>query len=194
MASRDRQRLRLLLPYIRRERRRLTLSLVLLIPVALAAAVQPLLVGQAISVLRHEPTLAWLTGQSVAQALRTLVGLLLFAVLVRLALQGVQTFNIQVVGQRLTARIRDDLFSHALALSLRFHDRTPVGKLLTRLTSDVDALAEVFGSGAIGVLADLVTLLVIAATMISIEHRLGVLLLAIQVPARSLKCCAILSP
>ena len=182
MASRDRQRLRLLLPYIRRERRRLTLSLVLLIPVALAAAVQPLLVGQAISVLRHEPTLAWLTGQSVAQALRTLVGLLLFAVLVRLALQGVQTFNIQVVGQRLTARIRDDLFSHALALSLRFHDRTPVGKLLTRLTSDVDALAEVFGSGAIGVLADLVTLLVIAATMISIEHRLGVLLLAIQVP------------
>jgi ATP-binding cassette subfamily B protein len=182
MASRDRQRLRLLLPYIRRERRRLTLSLVLLIPVALAAAVQPLLVGQAISVLRHEPTLAWLTGQSVAQALRTLVGLLLFAVLVRLALQGVQTFNIQVVGQRLTARIRDDLFSHALALSLRFHDRTPVGKLLTRLTSDVDALAEVFGSGAIGVLADLVTLLVIATTMISIEHRLGVLLLAIQVP------------
>lgn len=182
MASRDRQRLRLLLPYIGRERRRLTLSLVLLIPVALAAAVQPLLVGQAISVLRHEPTLPWLSGQPVAQALRTLVGLLLVAVLVRLALQGVQTFNIQVVGQRLTARIRDDLFSHALALSLRFHDRTPVGKLLTRLTSDVDALAEVFGSGAIGVLADLVTLLVIAATMISIEHRLGVLLLAIQVP------------
>ncbi|MGB7564758.1 MAG: ABC transporter ATP-binding protein [Prochlorococcaceae cyanobacterium] len=182
MASRDRQRLRLLLPYIGRERRRLTLSLVLLIPVALAAAVQPLLVGQAISALRHEPTMAWLAGQSVPQALRTLVGLLLLAVLVRLALQGVQTYNIQVVGQRLTARIRDDLFAHALALSLRFHDRTPVGKLLTRLTSDVDALAEVFGSGAIGVLADLVTLLVIAFTMISIEHRLGVLLLAIQVP------------
>ncbi|MCP9849257.1 ABC transporter ATP-binding protein [Cyanobium sp. Morenito 9A2] len=182
MASRDRQRLRLLLPYIGRERRRLTLSLVLLIPVALAAAVQPLLVGQAISALRHEPTMAWLAGQSVPQALRTLVGLLLLAVLVRLALQGVQTYNIQVVGQRLTARIRDDLFAHALALSLRFHDRTPVGKLLTRLTSDVDALAEVFGSGAIGVLADLVTLLVIAFTMISIEHRLGALLLAIQVP------------
>jgi ATP-binding cassette subfamily B protein len=86
------------------------------------------------------------------------------------------------VGQRLTARIRDDLFAHALDLSLRFHDRTPVGKLLTRLTSDVDALAEVFGSGAVGVLADLVTLLVIAVTMISIEPRLGVLLLATQVP------------
>jgi glucose/arabinose dehydrogenase len=83
------------------------------------------------------------------------------------------------VGQRLTARIRDDLFRHALALSLRFHDRTPVGKLLTRLTSDVDALAEVFGSGAVGVLADLVTLVVIGVTMVTIEPRLGALLLAI---------------
>jgi len=42
-----------------------------------------------------------------------------------------------------------------MSLSLRFHDRMPVGKLLTRLTSDVDALAEVFGSGAVGVLGDL---------------------------------------
>ena len=43
-----------------------------------------------------------------------------------------------------------------------------MGKLLTRLTSDVDALAEVFGSGAVVLLADLVTLLVIAATMITL--------------------------
>jgi ATP-binding cassette subfamily B multidrug efflux pump len=114
--------------------------------------------------------------------MRLLVGLLLLAVLVRLALQGTQTYNVQVVGQRLTARIRDALFRHAMALSLRFHDRTPVGKLLTRLTSDVDALAEVFGSGAVGVLADLVTLLVIGFTMISIEWRLGLLLLLSQVP------------
>ena len=182
MASSDRHRLRRLLPYLAQDRRRLTLSLVLLIPVALGAAVQPLLVGQAISALRHEPTMPWLAGQSVPEVLRTLVGLLLVAVVVRLGLQGVQSYNVQAVGQRLTARIRNDLFAHALDLSLRFHDRTPVGKLLTRLTSDVDALAEVFGSGAVGVLADLVTLLVIAITMISIEPRLGALLLASQVP------------
>ena len=182
MARRDRERLLRLLPYLGRDRRRLTLTLVLLIPVAFAAAVQPLLVGQAISALRGEPTLSWLQGLPVPQALRLIVLLLLAAVLTRLGLQGVQTFNVQAVGQRLTARIRNDLFAHAMALSLRFHDRTPVGKLLTRLTSDVDALAEVFGSGAVGVLADLVTLLVIAVTMISIEWRLGVLLLAAQVP------------
>jgi len=182
MASRDRQRLLRLLPYLGRDRRRLTLTLVLLLPVALAAAVQPLLVGQAIAVLRREPTMPWLAGLAVPQALQLLVLLLLCAVLLRLGLQGIQTFNVQAVGQRLTARIRDDLFGHAMALSLRFHDRTPVGKLLTRLTSDVDALAEVFGSGAVGVLGDLVTLIVIAATMVTIEWRLGLLLLVAQVP------------
>lgn len=182
MAARDRQRLLNLIPYLGRDRRRLLLTLLLLIPVAFSAAVQPLLVGQAIAVLRNEPRAAWLVDQSVPMAMRTLVLCLLAAVLVRLALQGVQSYSVQAVGQRLTARIRDDLFRHAMALSLRFHDRTPVGKLLTRLTSDVDALAEVFGSGAIGVLADLVTLVVIAVTMLSIEFRLGALLLVIQIP------------
>ena len=182
MANLDVQRLRRLLPYLNRDRRRLILSLVLLVPVAGAAAVQPLLVGQAIAVLRSEPTFAWLGAMPVPAALRVLVGMLLMAVLVRLGLQGLQSYNVQAVGQRLTARIREDLFAHAMALSLRFHDRTPVGKLLTRLTSDVDALAEVFGSGAVGVLADMVTLLVIAVTMVTIEWRLGLLLLAAQVP------------
>ena len=182
MASLDIQRVRRLLPYLGRDRRRLLLSLLLLIPLALAGAVQPLLVGQAISVLRQETSLPWLAALPAPVALRLLVGLLLVAVLLRLALQGTQSFNVQVVGQRLTARIRADLFRHALGLSLRFHDRTPVGKLLTRLTSDVDALAEVFGSGAVGVLADLVSLLVIAITMVVIEWRLGLLLLFIQIP------------
>ena len=182
MNRQDRQRLQRLLPYFKRDRKRLTLTLLLLIPVALAAAVQPLLVGQAISVLRREPTATWLRGLPVAQALQLLIGLLLMPVLLRLGLQGLQSYNVQAVGQRLTARIRDDLFGHAMALSLRFHDRTPVGKLLTRLTSDVDALAEVFGSGAVGVLGDLVTLIVIAATMITIEWRLGLLLLVSQLP------------
>ena len=103
-------------------------------------------------------------------------------VLLRLGLQGFQSYNIQSVGQRLTARIRNDLFAHSMSLSLRFHDKMPVGKLLTRLTSDVDALSEVFGSGAVGVLADFVSLIVISITMILIEWRLGLLLLIVQIP------------
>ena len=178
----DWRRVRRLGRYLSRDRRRLLLTLVLLVPVALAGAVQPLLVGSAISVLRGEPSLPMLSGMSLSAAIRLIIGLYFISVLTRLCLQGVQTFNIQAVGQRLTARIRDDLFQHAISLSLRFHDGMPVGKLLTRLTSDVDALAEVFGSGAVGVLGDLVSLVVIATTMLMIEWRLGLMLLLTQVP------------
>jgi len=182
MASLDTRRLQRLLPYLAQDRRRLWLALLLLIPLALAGALQPLLVGQAIAVLRAEPVLPWLKGLPAPQALRLLVGLLLVAVLVRLSLQGSQSYNVQVVGQRLTARIREALFRHVLALSLRFHDTTPTGKLVTRLTSDVEALAEVFGSGAVGLLGDVVSLLVISVTMLIIEWRLGLMLIALQIP------------
>ena len=178
----DWRRVRRLGRHMVRDRRRLIVTLLLLLPVAVACAVQPLLVGQAISVLRGEPSLPWLSDLSTSRAIQVIVSLVLVSVLLRLALQGVQSFNIQALGQRLTARIREDLFQHALALSLRFHDGMPVGKLLTRLTSDVDALAEVFGSGAVGVLGDLVSLVVIATTMLLIDWRLGLLLLFTQIP------------
>ena len=178
----DWRRVRRLGRHMVRDRRRLIVTLLLLLPVAVAGAIQPLLVGQAISVLRGEPSLPWLSDLSTSRAIQVIVSLVLVSVLLRLALQGVQSFNIQALGQRLTARIREDLFQHALALSLRFHDGMPVGKLLTRLTSDVDALAEVFGSGAVGVLGDLVSLVVIATTMLLIDWRLGLLLLFTQIP------------
>ena len=182
MAATDIQRLRRLGRYLRQDSRRLWIIISLLVPLALAGAIQPLLVGEAISVLRQESTFPWLSDLSVSSAVRILVGILLLSVLLRLGLQGFQSFNIEALGQRLTARIRNDLFAHSMALSLRFHDRMPVGKLLTRLTSDVNALSEVFGSGAVGVLGDLVTLVVISVTMILIEWRLGALLLFTQVP------------
>lgn len=188
MAGSDLQRVKRLGRYLSRDRRRLSLTLVLLVPLALAGAIQPLLVGQAIAVLRRvggdtkESVLPVLQGLETPVALNLIVTVLLFSVFLRLALQGIQLFNIQAVGQRLTARIREDLFAHAINLSVRFHDRMPVGKLLTRLTSDVDALAEVFGSGAVGVLGDLVSLSVIAVTMLLVEWRLGVLLLVVQIP------------
>ena len=182
MASKDLRRLKNLGRYLRQEKRRLVIIFLILIPVAFAGAIQPLLVGQAISVLKNEETVFWLKGLPNNAAIRTLILILFTSVLLRLGLQGYQTFNIQSLGQRLTARIRRDLFSHSLALSLRFHDKMAVGKLLTRLTSDVDALAEVFGSGAVGVLADVVSICVISCTMILIEWRLGIILLLTQIP------------
>ncbi len=182
MSIKDFRRVKRLGRYLQKDKKRLYLILLILLPVALAGAIQPLLVGQAISVLRGEATFSWLNTLPMRSAVRLIISILLASVLLRLALQGFQTYSIQAIGQRLTARIRHDLFSHAIALSLRFHDRMPVGKLLTRLTSDVDALAEVFGSGAVGVLADFVSIFVIAGTMLLVEWRLGIILLLTQIP------------
>ncbi len=182
MAKNDFRRVKKLGKYLKKERKRLILILLILIPVALAGAIQPLLVGQAISVLRGEDTIPFFDNLSNESSISLIIVILFITVLLRLGLQGFQSYNIQAVGQRLTARIRNDLFSHSMSLSLRFHDKMPVGKLLTRLTSDVDALSEVFGSGAVGVLADFVSLIVISITMILIEWRLGLLLLIIQIP------------
>ena len=182
MAKNDFRRVKKLGKYLKKERKRLIFILIILIPVALAGSIQPLLVGQAISVLRGENTIAFFNNLSNELAINLIIGMLFITVLLRLGLQGFQSYNIQSVGQRLTARIRNDLFAHSMSLSLRFHDKMPVGKLLTRLTSDVDALSEVFGSGAVGVLADFVSLIVISITMILIEWRLGLLLLIVQIP------------
>ena len=182
MAKNDFRRIKKLGKYLKREKKRLILILLILIPVALAGSIQPLLVGQAISVLRGENTIAFFNNLPKELTINLIIGILFITVLLRLGLQGFQSYNIQSVGQRLTARIRNDLFAHSMSLSLRFHDKMPVGKLLTRLTSDVDALSEVFGSGAVGVLADFVSLIVISITMILIEWRLGLLLLIVQIP------------
>ena len=182
MAKNDFRRIKKLGKYLKREKKRLILILLILIPVALAGSIQPLLVGQAISVLRGEDTIAFFNNLSNELTINLIIAILFMTVLLRLGLQGFQSYNIQSVGQRLTARIRNDLFAHSMSLSLRFHDKMPVGKLLTRLTSDVDALSEVFGSGAVGVLADFVSLIVISITMILIEWRLGLLLLIVQIP------------
>ena len=182
MAKNDFRRVKKLGRYLKKEKKRLILIVFILVPVALAGAIQPLLVGQAISILRAENTAPFFNNFSDESSISFIVIALLITVLLRLGLQGFQSYNIQSVGQRLTARIRNDLFSHSMSLSLRFHDKMPVGKLLTRLTSDVDALSEVFGSGAVGVLADVVSLIVISITMILIEWRLGFLLLIIQIP------------
>ena len=188
MAGSDLQRVKRIGRYLGRDRRRLALTLVLLLPLALAGAIQPLLVGQAIAVIRrfagdtNESVLPLLQGMEMAEALRWIVVVLMLSVLLRFALQRLQLSNNQTIGYRLTERVRQDLFAHAMNLSVRFHDRMPVGKLLTRLTSDVDALSEVFASGAVGVLGDLVSLVVIAVTMVLVEWRLGLLLLAAQIP------------
>ncbi|MDF5720019.1 MAG: ABC transporter ATP-binding protein [Rhizonema sp. PD37] len=176
-----------LLPYARRSQRLLLFSMLLLVPVAVANALPPLLIGQAISLVRNEPgTYEFLRHLSLLQGLHLLEGLLLITVIIQLVVTGFQGFLVQKVGQQLTAAIRQDLFEHVTSLGVRFFDTTPVGKLITRLTSDVEGLGDVFSTGAIGIVADLFTLLVIAGFMFSIQWELALLLLLMLFPVTAL--------
>jgi ATP-binding cassette subfamily B protein len=177
---------RVLLPYAKRNLRLLLVSLLLLIPLALAGAAQPIIIGQAVALAKQEPVMAFLQGKSLVEGAKLLIWLLILTQLVQLSLSGVQGFLIQKVGQRITAEIRDDLFYHVTSLATRFFDRTPVGRLITRLTSDVDALGDVFSTGAIGVVSDLLTLLVLIVVMFSLQWKLALLLLAMLFPITGL--------
>jgi ATP-binding cassette subfamily B protein len=173
-------------PYAKRNSSILLISLVLLIPLSLAGAVQPLLVGQAISLLRDEPTWSFLSSYSVSNALKLLSFILLISIIIRTAFQAVQGFLVQKVGQEITAFIREDLFNHVTSLSSSFFHKTPVGKLVTRITNDVEALGDVFATGAIGILSDLVAILVIIITMFSLQWQLALMLVLMLIPVSAL--------
>lgn len=172
-----------LVPYGRNSKYLLVLSLLLLVPIAIANSIQPLLIGQAISLIRQEPgTYKFLTSRSLWEGLGIIQALLLAIMVVRLSLVGVQSYLVQKVGQRITAAIRQDLFSHVTSLSLRFFESTPVGKLVTRLVSDVESLGDVFATGAIGIISDIFSMLVITILMFTIQWQLACLLILILLP------------
>ncbi len=168
--------------YAWRSKRLLIISIALLVPLAVSGAIQPILIGQAISVIRSEPTYEFLRGLPLSAALNMLAVLLMLTITIRLALQSVQGYLVTKVGQIITTDIRNDLFAHVTSLAVRFFDRTPVGKLMTRLTSDVEALGEVFSSGAIGIVSDLFSILVIAIFMFTLQWQLALMLVLMMIP------------
>lgn len=169
-------------PYIKAQRRFLILPFVLLLPLSLANALQPILIGQAISLINEEPVFGFLDGRTLQGGLNLLVVLLLITVVIRLAFDGLQSYLVQKVGQRITANIRNDLFGHVTSLAVRFFDRTPVGKLITRLTSDVDALGDVFSTGAVGIFSDIFSIGVIVVIMFWRQWQLALILTAMLFP------------
>ena len=172
--------------YATRSKRLLIISIALLVPLAVSGAVQPILIGQAISVIRSEPTYQFLRGMPLSAALNILAVLLMLTITFRLALQSVQGYLVTKVGQIITTDIRNDLFTHVTSLAVRFFDRTPVGRLMTRLTSDVEALGEVFSSGAIGIVSDLFSILVIAIFMFTMQWQLALMLVLMMIPITAL--------
>jgi len=176
-----------LVPYGRRSGRLLLISIVLLLPLSVASAIQPLLIGQAISLIRSEEQIwFFLKERSLFESLTILNTLLLLTIGVRLAFASVQGFLVAKVGQQITAWIREDLFDHVTSLAARFFDRTPVGRLITRLTSDVEALGEVFSTGAIGIIGDILSMLVVVVTIFLLQWQLALMLMLMLLPVTGL--------
>jgi ATP-binding cassette subfamily B protein len=174
---------RRLIPYGLRNRRVLLIAMVLLLPTAIAGAIQPILIGQAISLIRQEST-TWefLRNLPLSTGISVLTGLLLLTLVVRFFLDAVQGYLVQQVGQQITADIRQDLFHHVTSLAMRFFDRTPVGRLITRLTSDVEALGDVFSTGAIGILGDFFSIVATAIVMFFLQWQLALMLVVMLIP------------
>jgi ATP-binding cassette, subfamily B, multidrug efflux pump len=172
-----------IVPYAKPYTPTLLISAILLVPLSISSAVQPILIGQTISLLKNEPsTFGFLKTVDLPTGLAMLSGLLLVTVLFRFGLQSWQGFLVTKVGQQITTDIRNDLFRHVLSLAAQFFDRTPVGRLITRLTSDVEALGDVFATGAIGIVSDLFSILTIVVTMFTLQADLAALLVLLLVP------------
>ena len=182
----DWQLIQRLLNYCLRYKVLVTASLILLLPASISGTIQPLLIGQAISLILGEETWLFLQQISLSQGLNILAIILTLTIIIQLIFVSVQGFLVQKLGQQITADIRNDLFNHVLSLGINFFDSTPVGKLITRLTSDVEALGDVFSTGAIGVISDLFSILIIAITMFSLQWQLGLILILMMLPVTAI--------
>ncbi|MBX2944263.1 MAG: ABC transporter ATP-binding protein [Cyclobacteriaceae bacterium] len=103
-----------------------------------------------------------------------LVGLLL----VQSVAQYVHTYMSGWMGQQVIRDIRTALFKHLVSLRLRFFDKTPIGRLVTRTISDVETLADVFSEGLAAMVSDLLQLIFILSFMFYQDWRLALLSLA----------------
>ncbi len=90
------------------------------------------------------------------------------------ALDYAQTWMLQLTGQRIMFDMRMRIYEHLQRLDLKFYDRNPVGRLMTRVTTDVDVLNDLFTSGVISIFGDVFTLVGIMVMMIWIDWRVAI--------------------
>jgi len=108
-----------------------------------------------------------------------IAGLYLASLSVSFVLEFFQTYLMQWTGQKIMFDLRSQIFRHIQSMSPAFFDRNPVGKLVTRVTSDVDALNEMFTSGVLAIFEDVFVLLFIVVIMLRMSWQLALLTLAV---------------
>jgi ATP-binding cassette subfamily B multidrug efflux pump len=151
--------------------RRIAVAMVLLFGAALAELAPPYLTRVAID----GPIAAHDVG-----GVLPIVLLDIGALLLAFACRYGQTYIMQATGQQVMVDIRMRIFSHIQRMSLSFFDRNPVGRLITRLTNDVDALNEFLTQGLVELLGDSAKLVFIVITMLILNWRLALISLIIM--------------
>jgi ATP-binding cassette subfamily B multidrug efflux pump len=119
-----------------------------------------------------------LRGSAIAGIVR-LVALFAVVLLVRFVFTILQVYLLQYTGQRVMYDMRRGLFAHVLRLPLRFFDRNPVGRLVTRVTNDVAAINEMFTSMLVNLFRDAFLILGILIVMFGLEWRLALVIFAL---------------
>jgi ATP-binding cassette subfamily B protein len=125
---------------------------------------------------------AWLTSllsprplTGIAEIAAIYVGLTVFSFL----LEYLQTYFMQWAGQMVMYDLRSEIFRHLQGMHIGFYDKNPVGRLVTRVTTDVDALNEMFTSGVVSIFEDIFVLAGILAIMLSVNWKLALITFAV---------------
>jgi len=160
----DARIVRRLMAYVRPEMSLVAAALVCLVIDGLMQLVGPLMTQRVIDVAlpTHSSQLVWRSAALFGASL-----------LVGFVCQYGETMLTGLLGQRVMRDLRRDIFAHVQRLPVAFFDRNPVGRLVTRVTSDVESLNELFASGVVAGLGDLFTLLAISALMLVTDWRLA---------------------
>ena len=166
----DRRLARRLWAAARAQRPLLYGTLALFPAIALAELAQPYLMKVAID--DHILAGDWLGLSVTAAAYAGTLGVLY-------ALRSLEGYLMALVGQRVTHDLREALFGHLLRLEAGFYDRNPVGRLMTRVLNDVEAVSEAFTSGLLAIAADVITLAGVVAVMLWMDWRLALVTFAI---------------
>ncbi|MXX75485.1 MAG: ABC transporter ATP-binding protein [Holophagales bacterium] len=182
----DTELIKRLWPFMRPYRGWIAFNFAMIPPRALLELMPALVVGAALNYLTEGVTtteVGWMAPFVVPRLglgpLAWMFGLVFFISVVTLIVDWLRAFSMISLGQRTVRDVRRTLFDHVQRLPMRFFDRYPVGRLVTRLTNDLEHLAEMFSAGVIAMVADLFVMVVILAMLFAIDPRLALAALAL---------------
>src|SRR5271166_5416974 len=131
------------------------------------------------------PATNWLTRRLPADpyhGITVLATIFMGALLSAYLFEFIQTYMMQWVGQKIMFDLRRDIFRHMQRMHIGFYDNHAVGRLVTRLTSDVDAINEMFTAGVLAIVDDFFNLTIMAIVMLTINWWLALLTFSVLPP------------